>query len=251
MQVEGSEALDEPNKTHAPNATTPDTRSSHLRIRCTSPHRICERRAGIFQNAPLLKFKAYPRSEDVRFLIQQLALARKIYNTEIQLPQVTLETPSIFNRGSVPFSTEKTRITRLPTDWVYDATSKSILMLLWLILKVISRIEFVKYHIETDDFRVLYTFAKNTKAHRITRRASTLYYILTSEGITQDGSAATGPRHSDKTGYAYDSRAEGTLPLRFTSTTAQETRSQNVSTRITPIHRNWVSTIGQALKIRT
>ena len=69
----------------------------------------------------------------------------------------------------------------------------------------------VQYTIENDGFRTLYTFDKNIKAHRIERRNATNYYILTSSAIAQDRSAATLPRTVDKTAYASDSAAEGSL----------------------------------------
>ena len=58
----------------------------------------------------------------------------------------------------------------------------------------------VQYNVESDNFRTLYTFDKNIKAHRIERRNATNYYILTSSAITQDRSALTLPRTVDKTG---------------------------------------------------
>ena len=86
---------------------------------------------GFLENAPLLRFKGEHRSEDIRFLFKQLALnSESLYNTEIELPEIETETPYILNRGSVPFSVENTRITRLLTDWVYDSTNARVLMLL-------------------------------------------------------------------------------------------------------------------------
>ena len=69
----------------------------------------------------------------------------------------------------------------------------------------------VQYTLENDGFRTLYTFDKDVKVHRIERRNGNNYYILTSAAIRQDRSAAILPRTVDKTGYAYDSRAEGSL----------------------------------------
>ena len=75
--------------------------------------------AGGFLDAnPLLRFKTDHRSEDVRFLINQLATNKEVYNTEIDIPGVTVDKPFLLNRGSVAFSVEPTRTTRLPVDWV-------------------------------------------------------------------------------------------------------------------------------------
>ena len=59
------------------------------------------------------------RSEDVRFLMNQLAINKEVYNTEIDIPGVEVADPFLLNRGSIAFSVEPTRTTRLPVDWVY------------------------------------------------------------------------------------------------------------------------------------
>ena len=165
---------------------------------------------GFLQTRPVLNFKTLPRSDDVTFLVNQLALTESVYNTDIQLPEVELDDPTIFNRGSVPFSVERTRITRLIRDWVHDSTNDRLLMLLSNPEGHIAD-RLVQYNIERDSFRTLYTFAKDIKTHRIERRNATNYYILTSKPILQDRSAATLPRPVDKTGYGYDSAAEGSV----------------------------------------
>ena len=164
---------------------------------------------GFLENAPLLRFKGEHRSEDIRFLFKQLALnSESLYNTEIELPEIETETPYILNRGSVPFSVENTRITRLLTDWVYDSTNARVLMLLSNPEGHIADV-LVQYDVDSDSYRSLHTFDNDIKAHRITRRNATNYYILTSGPITQDRSAATLPRTADKTAYAFDSAAVG------------------------------------------
>ena len=165
---------------------------------------------GFLENRPVLNFKTLPRSEDVTFLLNQLAVTESVYNTDIQLPEVVLDDPTLFNRGSVPFSVEKTRITRLPVDWVYDSTNDRVLILLSNPEGHVSD-QLVQYNLNSDSFRTLYEFDKDIKVHRIERRNSTNYYILTSTPIPQDRSAATLPRHADGSGYAFDSRAEGSV----------------------------------------
>ena len=188
---------------------------------------------GFLDDLPVLNFKTLPRSKNVQFLIDQLALSDTIYNTDIQLPKIVLDDPTIFNQGSVSFSVENTRITRLPADWVHDPTNKRILILL-------SNPEghvfdlLVQCNIEDDRFRVLQTFDRDIKVHRIVRRNATNYYILTSEAITQDRSIATTPRISDKTGYSYDSRANGSVIKIYrynTSSNVLEEHVTNTDTR--------------------
>ena len=69
--------------------------------------------------------------------------------------------------------------------------------------------QLVQYDLNSDSYRVLHKFDKNIVVHRIERRNSTNYYILTSKPISQDRSAQRLPRAIDSTGYAYDSAAAG------------------------------------------
>ena len=54
---------------------------------------------GFLTENPLLRFKGEHRSEDVRFLVSQLAINKEIYNTEIDIPGVTVDEPFLLNRG--------------------------------------------------------------------------------------------------------------------------------------------------------
>ena len=166
--------------------------------------------AGGFLDAnPLLRFKTDHRSEDVRFLINQLATNKEIYNTEIDIPGVTVDKPFLLNRGSVAFSVgSPTRTTRLPVDWVHDSPNSRVLILLSNPERHVADL-LVQYDVQTDSYRVLHTFDKDTAVHRIERRNATNYYILTSGKITQDRSARELPRQTDATGYAYDSASVG------------------------------------------
>ena len=169
---------------------------------------------GFLTENPLLRFKTDHRSEDVRFLINQLATNKEVYNTEIDIPGVTIDKPFLLNRGSVAFSVEPTRTTRLPVDWVVGVesglqTPPTILILLSNPERHISDL-LVQYDVQADSYRVLHTFDKGIAVHRIERRNATNYYILTSAKIQQDRSARGPlPRPNDSTGYASDSLAEG------------------------------------------
>ena len=181
---------------------------------------------GFLQTPPLLNAKTSPRSEDVTFLFDQLALTESVYNTDIQLPDVVLDTPTVFNRGSVPFSVEDTRITRLITDWVHDATNDRLLMLPSNPEGHVADL-LVQYDIDSDSHRTLHTFDTGISVHRITRRTSTDYYILSAKAIAQDRSASALPRAIDSTGYAYDSIAEGSeiKILRYNASTGHTHRA--------------------------
>ena len=164
---------------------------------------------GFLTENPLLRFKGEHRSEDVRFLIHQLAINKEVYNTEIDIPGVTVDKPFLLNRGSVAFSVgSPTRTTRLPVDWVHDSPNSRVLILLSNPERHVADL-LVQYDVQTDSYRVLHTFDKDTAVHRIERRNATNYYILTSGKITQDRSARELPRQTDATGYAYDSASVG------------------------------------------
>lgn len=168
---------------------------------------------GFLAENPLLGFMAEHRSEDVRFLINQLAINKEVYNSEIDIPGVEVEDPFLLNRGSIAFSVEQTRTTRLPVDWVIGIESG--LQTPPTLLVLLSNPEghiadmLVQYDLSGDSYRVLHTFAKDLAVHRIERRNATNYYILTSAKITQDRSARQLTRPNDNTGYAYDSVAKG------------------------------------------
>ena len=177
---------------------------------------------------PILWFKSRNRSEDVRFLVNQIALNKKIYNVEIDLPAVTLDNPFILNRGSVPFSVENTRITHLLTDWVHDPSNGRILMLLSNPEAGIADL-LVEYHLNSDSYRILHTFDNDTAVHRIERRNVSNYYILTSGKIRQDRSARQLPRTNDGTGYTYDSLAEGSAIKIYHYNTSTGTLTEHVA----------------------
>lgn len=167
-----------------------------------------ETAGGFLDDAPVLKFLATHRAEDVRFLFKQLALNQDVYQVLINLPTRERETPFVLNRGSVPYSVENTRNTRLLTDWVYNPTHERILDVLSNPESHIADL-LVEYDVDDDAYRTLHTFSKDIVVHRIERRDATNYYLLTSAPITQDRSAPTLPRQADRAAFAFDAVAEG------------------------------------------
>ena len=165
---------------------------------------------GFVETSPLLEYKTLPRGADIESLFKYLAVGENHgYNIEIDLTPTELESPYILNRGSISHKVETTRNTLLPADWCYDGSADRILALLSHPEKHVQS-KIVDLSLSQNTYRTLHTwFPKGTVGHRIARRNSANYYVLTSDAITQDRSAANLPRTSDKTGYAYDSRAEG------------------------------------------
>ena len=145
---------------------------------------------GFLASLPILRFKTEHRAEDVRFLFKQLGINKDIYQTQIDIPAIQRDTPFILNRGSVPFSIEDTRITRLPTDWVHDSTNDRLLIPLSNPESHVADL-LVQYDLDSDSYRILHTFDTDISVHRIARRTSTDYYILSAKAISQDRSASS------------------------------------------------------------
>lgn len=183
---------------------------------------------GFLPENPLLRFMGEHQSEDVRFLIHQLSINKEVYNTEIDIPGVTVKDPFLLNRGSIAFSVEPTRTTRLPVGWVHDPTKGRILILLSNPEAHIADL-LVQYNLSSDSYRVLHTFDKGIAVHRIERRNATNYYILTSSKIAQDRSARELPRQTDGAGYAYDSLAEGSAIKIYHYSTSTGTLTEHVA----------------------
>lgn len=183
---------------------------------------------GFLETNPILRFKTVHRSEDVRFLINQLGLNSAVYNTEIDLPELSLDRPFILNRGSVALSVEDSRITRLPVDWIDDATDNRILILLSNPESHISDL-LVQHHLQTDSYRVLHTFEKDVAVHQIARRSNTNYYIIASKAIAADRSENPLPRQTDAVGSAYDAAAENSETRIYHYNTASSTLTEHVA----------------------
>ena len=152
---------------------------------------------GFLGENPILRFLGEHQSEDVRFLVNQLAINKEVYNTEIDIRGVEVEDPFLLNRGSIAFSVEQTRTTRVPVDWVYGGQGtegrqgtgtlpNGVLILLSNPEAHISDL-LVQYTLSSDSYRVLHTFEKGISVHRIERRNATNYYILTSAKIPKIG----------------------------------------------------------------
>ena len=168
------------------------------------------RNAGGFTEVnPVLNYNTAPRGTDLEAILRLLAAGEThAYNIEIDITGKTLDTAYSLNRGNVAHHVQATRNTVLMTGWVHDDTANRILMLLSNPEQHLQDL-IVEYSLTYNTYRTLHTLPKTIKAHRIERRNSTNYYLLTSGNITQDRSDTDLPRQSDKTAYAYDSLAEG------------------------------------------
>ena len=132
---------------------------------------------GRLDSDPLLKFKAHPQRRSLPYLASQIALSAGVYQVHVDVDAIQLEEPYIANRGNISFNVAKTRITRLPVDWVYDETDQRLLILLSNAQKATPDL-LVQYDLERDIYRVIHTFEADVQVYRIARRSSTIYYIL-------------------------------------------------------------------------
>ena len=139
---------------------------------------------------PLLNFKTQPKNRSLQWVTDQLAITKDaVYQVNLDVDTIELNSPYILNLGNTAFSVEKTRITRIPADWVYDPTNQRTLVLLSTTAEHLSDL-LVEYNLQRGAYKVLHAFAKDIAVHRIARRDATNYYILASEkGVdTQFGS---------------------------------------------------------------
>lgn len=166
---------------------------------------------GFVPTNPILNYKTLPISAEIELLMKALSVGENhAYNIEIDLTGKTVDMPYVLNRGNIPRNIQDIANTLIVTDWVYDSTDNRILMLLSNPEQHLDDL-IVQYSLSENAYRVLHTFSKSIKAYRIERRDSTNYYILTSPPITQNRSASTTPRPIDRTAYAYDSIAAGSV----------------------------------------
>lgn len=135
---------------------------------------------------PLLNFKTQPQAKSLESLANELAIASgNAYQVNFDVESPELSTPYLYNLGNTALNTERTRIAKIPVDWVYDPTHKRILTLLSNPSERIAD-TLVAYYTERDRYAVLHTFERDVEVRRIARRDDSNYYILASEKGTPD-----------------------------------------------------------------
>ena len=134
----------------------------------------------LFSVPLLLKFNTPQKNQNLEGIVNAIALDAGGYQVEIDAGLIEFEDVYIANLGNTAFAVENTRITRRPVDWVYDATEKRILTLLSNDEPHIPDL-LGEQGLERKTHKVLHTFEIDLKVHRIARRDSTNYYILTSD----------------------------------------------------------------------
>ena len=115
--------------------------------------------------------------------MNEIALNSGVYQVNVDIDPIQLDTPHIVNHGSFAFDTDNSRIVRIPVDWEYDPTQDRIFVLLSNPSTAIKD-RIVEYDRETHISRVVFEFDNDIRVYRIARLSSTVYYILS----TQKGS---------------------------------------------------------------
>ena len=137
---------------------------------------VLRKQGSIFENI-LMRFQTPDTHRDIAQLIKKLVLKAGLYQVDIDVDRPTLETPYILNRGNMPLRIESTRPLRVATDWAYEDSDDSLLVLMssqdlynkdWL----------VKYSLKDDTYEVLREFDSELGLTRIARLNSTTYYLL-------------------------------------------------------------------------
>ena len=98
---------------------------------------------------------------------------------------------SIYPRGgNIAFDTEAGRISRLPTDWVYDATGDRLFVLLSNPSRYIPD-HLVEYRFATDSSHILREFDPTLVAYGLTTDDADTFYVLCGTATDLDLSDAS------------------------------------------------------------
>ena len=113
---------------------------------------------GSLENPILLNFKTPYRYRTVRDAFEKLTkIQSNLTSFHPDFEDLPLVDPHISVRGNIQFNTEAGRITRLPTDWIYDPFAKSLYVLLSNPERHIPD-QLVEYRLENDTTHVLREF---------------------------------------------------------------------------------------------
>ena len=122
---------------------------------------------GLLEDPILLNFKTAYRYRSVRDAFEKLTKIggnlTSFHPDFEDLPEVD---PHISVRSNIQFNTELGRITRLPSDWIYDPFSKSLYVLLSNPERHIPD-QLVEYRLESDTSHILHEFDPDIACYRI------------------------------------------------------------------------------------
>ena len=158
---------------------------------------------GYLDDRPLLKYRMQHRRRNMRFVIDALSRAVNLYNASVNIDIPELTADAMTSYGNIGFNVANTRITRLPVDWVRDATNNCLFILLSNPEAHVAD-QLVRYDIDDDRYRLLYDFPLGVRTHRLASSDFDTFYILATTGDSIDGSRVPRPRVTEDIASQYD-----------------------------------------------
>lgn len=174
---------------------------------------------GYIAERPLLRHRTQHRQRKARFVIDTLAEAAKLYNASVNVELPELDNRFITSHGSIAFNVERSRVTRIPVDWVHDPNTNRRYILLSNREAHVSDM-LVCYDIDDDQYRVLHEFETGIFVHRLASSDFDTFYFEVTEGGSFDSSAVPRPTMTETFVANYDStQTNKTKILRYVVST--------------------------------
>ena len=146
---------------------------------------------GVFDDPVLLNYKTAYRYKTARSALEKLTKVETYLTTLLTDFENTPEVEEhISARGNIAFDTEAGRISRLPTDWVYDATGDRLFVLLSNPSRYIPD-HLVEYRFATDSSHILREFDPTLVAYGLTTGDADTFYVLCGTATDLDPSDAS------------------------------------------------------------
>ena len=173
---------------------------------------------------PLLKFKTHFQNKSISFFIQKLLETHGFFNQKIDVVYPRLAVNTLQNFGNIAFDAEQTRITTIPTDWLYDDTHQNVYILLSN-REAHVRDRFVRYDWITSETETLHYFPYGTHITQIATGDFDTFYFLAAAGGWIDSSEVPVSTPHEKDALKYDSSSSqgSTSIIRYRVSTDTET----------------------------
>ena len=138
-----------------------------------------------------MRFKTVYRYKRVRHALEKLTkIASHLTTLHSDFENLEDVDVHISALGNIPFNTETGRITRLPTDWIYDSATDRLYVLLSNPEHHIPD-QFVEYRLDTDSYHILHEFDMSIAVYRLATSDFDTFYILSRDATDLDRSAAS------------------------------------------------------------
>ena len=150
---------------------------------------------GFVDAAPLLRYQLPYRRKLVRALVNAIANASGFYNAKFQIADKQIASPFIQSRGNFQYKTLPHRITHIVRDWVRDATTGYLHILLSQADKRYAD-RLIRYDPDRDTEVTLKVFDQDLTLLKMLYHSSDFYFIAT-RGIETDFSGGEGQAERD------------------------------------------------------